>query len=298
MRRSKVLTDLPALDPVRDCQQILKRMLMFDFPFEMLRAAEFGLFKAYCVPEMSRLLDATRQIYDRPQARYENTMYSILGLMEEGPESDEGRAMVRHMNHLHGHYNIAPKYYRYTLAASVMENIKLIDGYGWRKLTPEEKQALFAFYGQVAKMMNAEYFDTIEELARYYDEFELTEFRFSVEGHYLAVKNINLFVSWYPARLAPLVRRFALTMLGPRVRAACALRTPPAVVQRFILGLMLLRAQVLRYLPAPDEPISEPKKSHLFYRGGFQVGRLREFEKPAPVPDEMLKHPEHGHRAA
>ncbi|MFD2421427.1 hypothetical protein [Amycolatopsis pigmentata] len=53
------LRRIEQLDPVADHHEIYRISIGFEFPWDYNRALEFALFRTYCVPSISRLLDAT-----------------------------------------------------------------------------------------------------------------------------------------------------------------------------------------------------------------------------------------------
>ena len=72
------------LDPQRDHRQIVQRMVCYDFPFDTTRALEFALFRTYCVPSISGLLDRTGEFARCPQKRYDDTDLIVSEMMELG----------------------------------------------------------------------------------------------------------------------------------------------------------------------------------------------------------------------
>src|SRR5204863_5846581 len=102
MPRSRVLGEIQRLDPVTDHQRIVFLSTRFDFPFDTTRALEFALFRTFCVPAISALLDRTGEFSRRAQKRYDDTDIIVSELMEWGYDSEPGKAALRRMNQLHG----------------------------------------------------------------------------------------------------------------------------------------------------------------------------------------------------
>lgn len=82
------------LDSERDHQQIVQRMVCYDFPFYTTRALEFALFRTYCVPSISGLLDRTGEFARCPQKRYDDTDLIVSEMMEWGYDSARGAAAL------------------------------------------------------------------------------------------------------------------------------------------------------------------------------------------------------------
>jgi hypothetical protein len=67
MRRPSLLDEIQALDPERDHQRIVFLSTCYEFPFDTTRALEFALFRTFCVPSISALLDRTGEFRQRAQ---------------------------------------------------------------------------------------------------------------------------------------------------------------------------------------------------------------------------------------
>ena len=73
MSGSSILDQIRVLDPERDHQRIVFLCTCYEFPFDTTRALEFALFRTFCVPSISALLDRTGEFRDRAQKRYDDT---------------------------------------------------------------------------------------------------------------------------------------------------------------------------------------------------------------------------------
>ena len=129
---------LDRLDPVADRVEIGRELLLFEFPWDMVRALELALFRTYAVPSIGRLLDRTGEFTGHTQKRYDDTQMLLYDLWMPGPLSDEGRVAAEHLNALHGHYRISDDDFRYTLATFVVVPVRWLQAYGWRRLGPVE----------------------------------------------------------------------------------------------------------------------------------------------------------------
>src|SRR5215471_5408402 len=106
MSRYAILHAIERLDPEKDHQRIIFLSTCHDFPFDTTRALEFALFRTFCVPSVSALLDRTGEFQERAQRRYDDTDLIVSELMEHGYDSERGRAALRRMNQLHGRFAI------------------------------------------------------------------------------------------------------------------------------------------------------------------------------------------------
>src|SRR5882762_8043580 len=104
---SPVLQEIESLDAWRDHQRITFLTCRIDFPFDTTRALEFALFRTFCVPSVSALLDRTGEFRDRAQKRYDDTDLIVSELMERGYDSERGRRALLRMKQQHGRFAIA-----------------------------------------------------------------------------------------------------------------------------------------------------------------------------------------------
>src|SRR5690348_668536 len=102
MSRFAVLQQIQALDPARDHQRIVFLCTCYEFPFDTTRSLELALFRTFCVPSISALLERTGEFLRRAQKRYDDTDLIVSELMEWGYDSDRGKRALRRMNQLHG----------------------------------------------------------------------------------------------------------------------------------------------------------------------------------------------------
>src|SRR5437868_6357972 len=166
MRRPSILDEILGLDPLRDHQRIVFLSTCFEFPFDTTRSLEFALFRTFCVPSISALLDRTGEFARRAQKRYDDTDLIVSALLEWGYESDRGKAALRRMNQLHGRFAIANEDFLYVLSTFVFEPIRWNARFGWRVFCEQERLALFYFWREVGRRMN------MKDLPADYESFE------------------------------------------------------------------------------------------------------------------------------
>jgi hypothetical protein len=90
--RSRVLKEIVSLDPVADCQRIVHLSTRYDFPWDTVSALEFALFRTYCVPSISALLNSTGEFNARAQKRYDDTDLIVSELMAGATRASGGAA--------------------------------------------------------------------------------------------------------------------------------------------------------------------------------------------------------------
>src|SRR5215471_3256072 len=153
MSRYAVLHVIERLDPEKDHQRIIFLSTCYDFPFDTTRALEFALFRTFCVPSISALLDRTGEFHHRAQRRYDDTDIIVSELIEWGYDSERGKRALRRMNELHGRFAIANDDFLYVLSTFVYEPIRWNARFGWRPLCEHERLAYFHFWREVGRRM-------------------------------------------------------------------------------------------------------------------------------------------------
>src|SRR2546427_10434422 len=148
-----ILNEIKSLDPLKDHLRIVYLSTCFEFPFDATGALEFALYRTYCVPSVSALLDKTGEFAARPQKRYDDTDLIVSELMEWGYDSERGKRALRRMNQLHGRFEIANDDFLYVLSTFVFEPIRWNERFGWRPLCEPVMLGLFPFWREVGRRM-------------------------------------------------------------------------------------------------------------------------------------------------
>ena len=139
VNRYSILAAIQKLDPKKDHQRIVFLSTCYDFPFDTTRALEFALFRTFCVPSISALLDRTGEFQSRPQKRYDDTDIIVSELLEWGYDSERGKRALRRMNQLHGRFAIANEEFLYVLSTFIFEPIRWNERFGWRPMCTQER---------------------------------------------------------------------------------------------------------------------------------------------------------------
>lgn len=247
---SRVLARIAALDPVADAQQVYRLSAGFEFPWDYRKSLELALFSTYCVPSISGLLDRTGEFARRPQKRYDDTLLLMAEIAEHGYDSVRGREALRVVNRLHGRHDIDPADLRYVLSTFVFEPIDWIDAHGWRPLHEHERLAAFHYYREVGRRMGIPGIPTdFSEFRAFKEAYEREHFAFSESNRRIGTYTVDLFCSWYPAPLRPVVRRALLVLITPPMRAAFGFPEPPRGLAPVLHAGLRARAAAVRRLP-------------------------------------------------
>ena len=179
----------------------------FEFPFDTTRALDFALYRTYCVPSVSALLDKTGEFAARPQKRYEDTDIIVSELMEWDYESERGKRALRRMNQIHGRFEIANSDYLYVLSTFIFEPIRWNANFGWRLMCEQERLAMFHFWREVGRRMNIKDLPTdYDGFERFNVEYERTNFRYTDANQRIGSATRDLFLSWFPRFTHPIGR--------------------------------------------------------------------------------------------
>jgi len=251
MGRFDILHEIERLDPVRDHQRIVHLSFGYEFPWDAIRSLEIALYRTYCVPSISRLLDRTREFYDNTQRRYDDTSIIVAEMCEWGYESGRGKAALDRMNWAHGHYQIANDDFLYVLSTFIYEPVRWIDSFGWRRTSRNERLGYYHFWREVGTRMGITdipgSYEAFDEWARAY---ERAQFRFTETNRKIGAATRDLFASWFPRAFTPVVRYGIYAMLDDAMIGSFGFPKPLPGTRSLLAGALRLRGRMVRWLPA------------------------------------------------
>lgn len=277
MSRKSMQNRIAQLDPVKDCQEIVYLDSAFEFPFDTTRSLEFALYRAFAVPSIGALLHQTQEFEQRTQKRYDDTDLIVSEIMENGYESERGRAAIRRMNQQHGRFPIANEDYLYVLSTFIFEPIRWMERFGWRKMNEKEKLASFHFFRNVGRYMNIkEIPETYEEYERFNREYERRKFGYTEASKWVASATRDMFLSWYvPKPLWGIGRPFIYALMDEPLLDAFGFPKPSAFMRRTVEGTLRLKARINRLLPARRNPRLRTRDiKHRSYPNGYKIEEL------------------------
>ena len=259
-QRSKVLDDINQLDPVVDNERIGFLSAAYDFPWDTQRAYELALLRTFAVPKSSKLLVKTKEFTERTQKRYDDTTIIISTIGLHGYSSPEGRAAIRRMNQIHGHYAIPNDEFIYVLSTFVYEPVRWNARHGWRPLSENEKLASYYFWTEVGRRMNIKNIpESYEALEAYNRAYERDHFAYSPHNQLLAEATRDLFLSWtLPKPLWSLGAQLVYAVMDRPMREAFGFPEPRLWARAAVNSGLWLRKKVLRLLPPRRTPYKLP----------------------------------------
>lgn len=276
------------LDPVADNQAIHKITAGYEFPWDYQRALEFALFRTYCVPTISELLEKTGEFENRPQKRYDDTALLMAEMVEHGYDSERGRESLRTVNRMHGKYAIDNDDMLYVLTTFIYEPIEWIDRYGWRRLHPKERLAAFHFYRQVGIRMGIKNIpESYTEFARFKLDYEVRTFRYTEDNHRVGKYTLDLFCSWFPAPLRPAVAQGVYALMDDRMSNAFGFPAGSARLNRALAAGLRAKARAERFLPKRRESRTTDgsnNKTYPGYPGSYRPRDLGALANPPACP--------------
>ena len=275
MARSPWLDEIDRLDPVADHRRIVYLDVCHEFPFDTTRSLELALFRTFAVPAIAELLDSTKEFTERAQKRYDDTDLLLSTIVEEGYDSEPGKAAIRRMNRLHGRFEIANEDFLYVLSTFVLEPIRWNARFGWRRLVEAERVATFETWRQIGRRMNIrEIPETLEELDRFNVDFERRNFRFTEAGGRVARATRAMFLDWFPRLPRRIGERAVAAVLDDPLLDAVGFERPGRLERRAVEGALRLRSRALRRFPPRRSPRLRTRMRRRSYPAGYRIETL------------------------
>ena len=152
-RHDAFLRSTPYPQTAADCHQFTSRYIYGDFNFIAVKSLEFGLFKTYAIPSISKVLYSTRELVDRCGRRYDDTDLLIREFLEHDPNEPRAMASINRMNCIHSQYKISNDDYLYVLSVFIVEPVRWVERYGFRYPHGKEKYAMHLRWKIIGEQM-------------------------------------------------------------------------------------------------------------------------------------------------
>ena len=292
MGRWDVARRISALDGERDHVEIYRLSTGFEFPWDYRRALELALLRTFAVPSIAGLLTATGEFARFPQRRYDDTAILMGELGAYGYESERGRAALRRINRAHGHYRIANDDMLYVLSTFVIDPVRWIDRYGWRRLLPQERVAAHAFYREVGRRMGIRDIPgSFEELERFNRDYA-RRLHGGPDTQALREDVLGLVAGWFPGPLRGLARRLLPAAFDDELLAGLGLPSPPRWQRAVATRALRTRAAVVRRMRprqvAAFDDGSVRFRGYPGYPDGYDLDRIGAPDPPADLDPARL----------
>ena len=245
--------DAVTVQTLDSAHAIVEKFQQHEFPLLIRKSLEFGLFRTYGIPSISTILAGTKELTDRCARRYDDTDLLISEFTEQHPHSWRAETAIRRLNFIHGNYkSITNADYLYVLAVFMIEPIRWVDKYGYRKSHWKESRALFMKFRDIGMKMGIEnVFESEADARQYYDEYEQRYMVPHRANSIVAASTMELFLSTLPAGIHPLGRSIVYALCDQRLRTAMAFPDPSLWAICLSRASLLAAAWITRYLLLP-----------------------------------------------
>jgi mpaB/rubber oxygenase-like protein len=274
-QRFDILHEIERLDPERDHQRIVHLSFGYDFPWDAVRALEIALYRTYCVPSISALLDRTGEFRERTQQRYDDTSLIVAEMCKWGYESGRGKEALERMNWAHGHFKIPNEDFLYVLSTFIYEPVRWIDRFGWRPTCGNERLGYYVFWREIGRRMGItnipESYEAFEAWSRAYEH---AQFRFAETNQRVGAATRDLFASWFPRLFAPIVHYSIYALLDERTIAAFGFPRPLPMSRSLVRAVLTLRGRVVKWLPPRPQPHFFTDDRNRTYPRGYRISEL------------------------
>jgi hypothetical protein len=270
------LRRIERLDPAEDFDEIFGLVTRHEFPWEYVQGTSIAFLRDFAVPSISALLDRTAEFEHHGQKRYDDTILIGYEATVDTLESPRGRAAIRHLNRIHGKYDIPHDEFVYVLATTIVGPKRFIDAYGWRPLHPHEVESMHRVTTRFGELMGIKGLPTsYEGYERFLDDYETQRFEYAPSNRRVAEASIRIVTNWYPRPVRPLVRRVSIAMLDDPLVEALGLPRQPRWLAGLLHRVLRLRALALGHL-LPPRPPSRPYEhdASRTYPFGYSLAHL------------------------
>lgn len=273
--RYDVLHQIERLDPERDHQRIVHLSFGYDFPWDSIRALEIALYRTYCVPSISALLDRTGEFHHNSQRRYDDTSILVAEMCEWGYESGRGKDALERMNWAHAHYKIANDDFLYVLSTFIYEPVRWIDTVGWRPTCANERLGYYYFWREIGKRMGiVDIPPSYEAFETWSREYERKTFRFAETNQRVGTSTRDLFAAWFPRFLTPIVRYSIYAMLDDDMIRSFGFPQPLPLTRPVLRSMLKLRGWAIGWLPPLREPHFFTDDRNRTHPQGYEIAKL------------------------
>jgi hypothetical protein len=250
-------------DPKKQCEAIYHHLSCSEFPWECFYAINFAFYRTFASPTISRLYCSTGNIAKAAGKRVADTDILMHAWIDFGIDSRKGQESWEHLNRIHAVWKrrTSNQDFVYVLCCFIVDTIRFIDLFGWRKLTSLEREALYHFWAKLGRRMEIEDIPgSLEAAYRVVDGYIASDITSAEtkDGRDLTNSITDLLCQWYWFVPRGLVYGGASALLsiigGPTFVRKVGLGEPSAVMTHALLLLGRLRAAVLSCLPMRTEP--------------------------------------------
>ncbi|KAH9274186.1 hypothetical protein BSLG_002112 [Batrachochytrium salamandrivorans] len=257
-RRRNIIAALPP--PTGDDLEIIHQITtatLTDFPFLYRTSLEFGFFKTYGIPTIAKLLVATGETVGSCTRRLIDTDLIIREFNEHPLTSERSHLAIRRLNHLHGKYPISNADFLYVLCVFIVEPVRWINRFGFRKLHTNEMLAHYLHWRQVGIYMGITQIPaSIEAAAIHLEAYEAEKLIYTDASNKIAKATVEGFLKPFPSFLHGGGRQAVYALTPPNLRVAMGFPEAPHALTSVLLGTLSAMGCFVRYLMLPRSKLS------------------------------------------
>lgn len=276
--RYAIYDQIQKLDPEKDSHRISFLSGSYDFPRDIEISLALGFFKTFAIPSIAKILDKTKQFENFGQKRYDDTAILLGEFLENGTESESGRAAIRRLNQIHKKYPISNEDFLYTLSTFIYEPVRWNLRFGWRRGSEKERLANFYMWKNIGKLMG------IKDLPDDYDAFETWNRKFEKENfkripesERLGQATLRILAGRIPKipGIQTILFHGLFSLMEPPLRDAMGFPKPIRWIEILTITVFKIRAFVLRTVwPPRKKPFLVTKRKNPTYRNGYLIENL------------------------
>lgn len=241
------------LDPYEDRSTILEQLITREFPLEFLLAAEIAQLRTFAFPNGTKLLHKTGQFEHESLKRLDDTRAILVEMGKDGFDAPHAKTMADHLNAIHGFYDIPNDEFLHTLSTFIFDVQLFTDRFGWRKMTDNERMAIFYIYQQMGELMKIKDIpETPEAFWEWRVNYEAEHMAYHETNHLVAEGLMNGARQMVPRWLGPFLLPFVLSLESKEFAEVLGYKHPPRIVRSFFLSGMWLRKQFNRWFSLWD----------------------------------------------
>jgi hypothetical protein len=259
----------------KTAHQIMKRVMLYEFPWMFAFGTQWALLKTYTVATGTGLLVQTRQITSDSTVgkRAEDTGVILSEFLVGSLDSDRGSKALAKMNWMHRRYGskIKQPELLHTLAMFVLEPIRWLNDREWRPMTKLEKVAIFIYWKEIGNRMGIKDIpDTLEELETWTAEYTKKNVYFTKNNKMCAESTMRLFLRHVPRFMRGFAQHAAVSLFEEPSRLALGYERPPRWISRLVASAFQIRKFIIRHFFLPRfheiEPLAKPDSAGRLYR--------------------------------
>lgn len=245
---------------VEEAHVIYNNLGYIEFPFLAVKALEFGFFKTYAIPSISKILCSTSQLTKHCAYRYDDTHLLISEFIEQHPNSGRAHLALERMNALHNKYHITNMEFLYVLSVFTVVPVHFINKYGYRCVHQKEIIASYIVWKDIGVKMGIQDIpNCFEDMEAFLHEYEEKHMRFHVNNRTLGNATVDLFLSDVPpclsAVLHPIGKWFVYSLCDSHLRIAMGFPTPPKALELFCQYCIKSLGWFVRFCLLPRDPL-------------------------------------------